>query len=336
MLRRRDVLLAGAAAIAGAVMPRAAHAGVAPSFHTNGLLPGSDAAQTAALQSALNEAARTGTPLFLPPGTYKTGCLSIEAQTEVRGVPGRTVLRAEPDEGGLFAVRGAGSVHLSGLVLDGANAGLGTQDALLTAIGTTDLTVHRCRILNSRKDGVLLSTSSGRITYCHFGRVAGTAVSTENASHIEIGHNVVDVAALGISVAASKNSEHDAVVHGNHIRHLLTRKIGACGGIGIGVDADCRVTANMIEGAPAYGILVGARHPVRAVDIAGNVIRGSHIGIGVSEDRLSGRARIAENLIDGTNEGGIRAMTGPRPVGPDLAGGHDVARGLIVHANVSR
>ena len=313
-LRRRDVILAGLAAFAGAVSPRALSA--AAPLQPFRLVPDGERTQTAALQAALDVAARTNMPFFLPPGTYKTGRLVLRSGTHVQGVPGHSILLDAGGQGGLFEMQGADKVRLSGLTLDGGHVPFGNDAALLAAIGATNLDIDTCRFVNGSGDGVSLKQTSGRIAHCRFEAIAGTAVSSQDATVLDINRNVVDTAATGIAVTGSNQAR--ASVRNNRVRNLYQRKIGACGGVGIHIAADCRVTDNVIEGAPAYGILVGTTEERHDVTVRGNVIRRSHIGIGVPEGRQAGRARLAENRIEGTNDGGIRAMKGPRPVGPDL------------------
>ena len=71
--------------------------------------------------------------------------------------------------------------------------------------------------------------------------------------------------------------------------------------------------------------------------VTGNVVRNSHIGIGVATASGAGTALITDNLIDGAKDGAIRAMNGPNPTGPDLAqASAESFRNLAVYANVAR
>ena len=152
-----------------------------------------------------------------------------------------------------------------------------------------------------------------------------------------IANNIVDTAAMGVSVTNFNEGGRLAVVQGNVIRNLFLRKTGETRGIGIGVEADSVVSRNVIEGAPSYGILVGWGDYLRDVSVTDNVIRKAHIGIGVSVRPAAGTALITDNLIDGTKDGAIRAMKGPTPTGPDLA--YDSAesyRNVAIYANVAR
>ncbi len=79
-----------------------------------------------------------------------------------------------------------------------------------------------------------------------------------------IANNTVDGAALGVSVCNFNEGGRIAVVQGNVIRNLLQKRpIGTApdddAGIGIYVEADTSVTGNVIENAPAFGIIAGWR-----------------------------------------------------------------------------
>lgn len=447
---RRDALLAGLGtglgtglgAGLGTWAPHAALAREASVSNDRGIVPAGGAiAQTATLQEALDDAARTGVPLFLPAGTYKTDTLTLKSGTHVHGVPGRTILK--PGGEPMLDVPGADNVRLSGLVLDGGGIPLGEDGALMTATEASSLDVSDCRFVNSGGGGVNLRKCAGRIANCTFGNIARAALFSEDASGLEItgnhlhdcgdngilvwrsdmgedgtlvsgnrieriaarsggsgqngngvnvfragsvlvtqnriadcaysairsnagsncqmianscsrlgevalyaefgfegaviANNIVDTAATGISVTNFNEGGRLAVVQGNIIRNIFFRKTGEVRGNGIAVEADTTVSGNVVEGAPAYGIIVGWGAYLRDVAVTGNVIRKSHIGIGVAANAGAGTALITDNLIDGAQDGAIRAMKGPTPIGPDLGlESAESYRNLAVYANVVR
>jgi len=153
---------------------------------------------------------------------------------------------------------------------------------------------------------------------------------------VVIANNLVDKAALGISVTNFKQGGRLAVVRGNRIRNLFFRKDIESRGIGIAVEADAVVSANVIEGAPAFGIMIGWGGYLRDVSVTGNHVRNAHIGIGVTASG-AGHALITDNMITGAKDGAIRAMDGPKPIGPDLARARAEAhRNLSVYSNAAR
>ncbi len=139
-----------------------------------------------------------------------------------------------------------------------------------------------------------------------------------------IANNTVDGAALGVSVCNFNEGGRMAVVQGNVIRNLLPKRpIGTApdddGGIGIYVEADTSVTGNVIENAPAFGIVAGWGKYLRDVAISGNVIRNAFAGIGVSVAAGAGTALINNNVISETPRGAVVGLDHARPITADLA-----------------
>src|SRR3954468_2115055 len=143
-----------------------------------------------------------------------------------------------------------------------------------------------------------------------------------------IANNTIDGAAIGVAVTNFNQGGRLAVVQGNLIRNLVTKRPAGTdpndgNGIGIGVEADAAVTGNIIENAPVAGISVGWGQYLRDVSVTGNVVRGAGVGIAVSVTPGAGSAVIADNLISGTKSGAIVGMDQRRAITGDLA--HDGA-----------
>jgi len=139
-----------------------------------------------------------------------------------------------------------------------------------------------------------------------------------------IANNIVDGAALGIVVTNFREGGRLAVLQGNVIRNLSSRRPpGAdphdAAGIGIGVEADTAVTGNVIENAPSAGIALGWGQYLRDVTVTGNVVRSADVGIAVSVVPGAGSAVIADNLISGARRGAILGMDRHTPVTGELA-----------------
>jgi len=445
---RRQLLMGGLglglAAAAGPRLTASREETDAPqAFSTYGIVPGGgEIDQTATLQLAADDAAETGTPLFLPAGIYSTSRLSLKSGTQITGVPGRSILHYR-DGGAILSLENVENVRLAGLVLDGEGKPLGERGALLAATETKHLDLSNCRFVGSAEDGVVLRKVSGWIKDCEIGDIRKGGLFSEDAGGLQIAHNhvrdcgdngimvwrseqgedativaanrieriaarsggsgqngnainvfragsvlisgnriadcafsairsnsgsncqmignscarlgevalyaefsfegaviannLVDRAAIGISVTNFNEGGRLAVVQGNLIRNLFLRKDVESRGIGIAVEADSVVTGNVIEGTPAYGIIIGWGRYLRDVSVTDNLIRNAHIGIGVSTDPSAGTALITNNLITGAKDGAIRAMSGPTAIGPDLAqASAEAYRNLAVYANVAR
>ncbi|WP_322516386.1 TIGR03808 family TAT-translocated repetitive protein [Rhodopseudomonas palustris] len=184
--------------------------------------------------------------------------------------------------------------------------------------------------------------SGNRIRNCDYSAVRGNSASnihiTDNsvsdvrevALYSEfafegaiISGNTVDGAALGVSVCNFNEGGRLSVVQGNIIRNLKPKRpIGTApdddAGIGIYVEADTAVTGNVIENAPAFGIVAGWGRYLRDVAITGNVVRKAFIGIGVSVMDGAGTAAINGNVIAEAPRGAVVGLDHARPVTPDL------------------
>jgi Pectate lyase superfamily protein len=284
---RREVILAGI------------ELGVAfaagPSFaRSRAVVPtGGATDQTEMLQSAVDAAAGSGLPLFLPPGTYSTRRLELRSGTHLTGVPGRSILHCR-NGGGLIGIAHAADIRLDGLVLDGDGRDMGVDGALLVATMVGRLQLSNCRFLRSGSGGILVS------------RCRDVAITS----------NIVDKAATGIAVTNLAQGCGRALIQGNLVRNLFFRKVAVFHGIGISIDADAVLKGNIVENAPAFGILVG--RDLRDVSITDNHLRNAHIGIGIPTEIVM-TAPVSGNTISRTKDGAIRAMRGPTPIGPDLA-----------------
>lgn len=293
-LSRRDMLFSslglGVAFAAGPCLARGNWA--VPS--TFGIMPARGTGdQTSMLQEAIDAAAKSRTPLFLPPGIYSTRRLELRSGTHLTGVPGKSILRC-CDGKVLIGVEQAQDIRLNGLVLDGCGQDMGIDGALFAATTVKRLHLSSCLFLRSGSGAILVSRSE----------------------NVVIDGNMIDRAATGIAVANGTKGGEPVRIQGNLVRNLFFRKIAVFHGNGITVEVDAMVTGNVVENAPGFGILVG--RDVRDLSIAKNDIRNAHIGIGIPA-AIVGTAPIAGNGISGVKDGAIRAMSGPTPVGPDLA-----------------
>ena len=134
-----------------------------------------------------------------------------------------------------------------------------------------------------------------------------------------IANNIVDGAALGVSVTNFNEGGRLAVVQGNLIRNLAPRRPAGTdpndgAGVGIGIEADTLVSGNVIENAPHAGITAGWGKYLRDVAITGNMVRNTGYGITVSVAPGAGTGLIANNLISGARLGPIVAMEWNKPV----------------------
>ena len=152
-----------------------------------------------------------------------------------------------------------------------------------------------------------------------------------------IANNLVDTAATGISVTNFNEGGRLAVVQGNILRNLFRREEEPEDkrGEGIAVEADAVVSGNVIESAPTAGLVIGSGTYLRDIVATGNLIRKARVGILVSEAG-AGICLIANNMISGAAEGGIRTMDrAGRPTGPELVGGEAGGKRLSLIGNLA-
>lgn len=154
-----------------------------------------------------------------------------------------------------------------------------------------------------------------------------------------IANNIVDGAAMGVSVTNFKQGGRLAVVQGNLIRNLIGHRPAGTdpndgAGIGIGVEADSLVNGNVIESAPHIGIAAGSGQYLRDVVINANIVRDADYGIAVSVAAGAGTSLIADNLIAGVRLAAIVGMEWNKPATGDLAkNGADHYAHLTINGN---
>lgn len=189
-----------------------------------------------------------------------------------------------------------------------------------------------------RAGGVIVS--GNRITRCAYSAIRGNSASNilmtgnscahlgEVALYAEfafegavISSNIVEDAASGIEVTNFNDGGRLAIVQGNLLRRLRRREKEAVDtrGDGIGVEADCVVTGNVIEDAPNAGIVVGWGQFMRNCQVSQNLVRNARYGILVTSDPGAGACLVATNMFSGIKEGAIRLMDHGVPQGADLA-----------------
>ncbi|MBS0247102.1 MAG: TIGR03808 family TAT-translocated repetitive protein [Proteobacteria bacterium] len=154
-ISRRD-LLAGSLLTVFAARAQAAQGLDAARY---GVRANADAEQTAALQKAINEAARAGQPLWLAPGRYRSGPLTLPAGSRITGQRDATRLTLS-GTGTLLAARGGGDIALSGVSLDGG----GRAEALVDLAAVTNVRIADCGFAQARGNGLTLTRCTGTVS----------------------------------------------------------------------------------------------------------------------------------------------------------------------------
>lgn len=134
-----------------------------------------------------------------------------------------------------------------------------------------------------------------------------------------VANNSLDTVGNGINVANSgqfgDGTSRSVIIEGNRISTILNNPIPDPGysppstiGNGIMVEQDCVVSGNLIENAARVGIQAGINSGARDLVVTGNLVINAPIGIGVSNDAVSGSGRsvvVSGNIVRGANIGGI-------------------------------
>lgn len=204
--------------------------------------------------------------------------------------------------------------------------GSGQYGNAINAFRANNVIVRGNRIKNCDYSAVRGNSSSNiQITGNSVSDVREVALYSEfSFQGAVIANNTVDGAAFGVSVCNFNDGGRIATVTGNIIRNLLPKRpIGTApddaAGIGIYVEADSAVTGNVIENAPAFGIVAGWGSYLRDVTISGNVIRKAPAGIGISVSAGAGTALVNNNMIAETSRGAVVGLDHLRIVTADLA-----------------
>lgn len=138
-----------------------------------------------------------------------------------------------------------------------------------------------------------------------------------------ISGNVVDGAAIGISLANFMQGGRMAVCANNLVRNLHASAPYSEGeqvfGIGISAEADTTITGNVIENAEGFGINLGWGPYLRDVVASSNVIRKADTGMAVSVVEGAGNTVISDNVISGFRTGAIVGHRWKEAVTGDLA-----------------
>lgn len=123
-----------------------------------GVRANADADQTQALQRAIDAAAKSRTPLWLAPGRYRTGPLTLPAAVQIAGERNATRLTLI-GAGSLLSARG-GAIALSGVMLDGG----GRAEALVDFTAVADLRIANCAFTQARGNGLTLTQCAGTVS----------------------------------------------------------------------------------------------------------------------------------------------------------------------------
>ncbi|WP_036838295.1 TIGR03808 family TAT-translocated repetitive protein [Pleomorphomonas oryzae] len=268
--------------------------------------------RSAELQAAINNAARTGRPLYIRAGRYDVSNIRLPDRARLVGVPGETQLIYSG--GGRFLYsEDARTLSLDGLLLDGANRALSDDDdGLLSLAFVEDLDASRLVVQGSVGHGIALTRAAGSLRDCHVSGAVGVGIlSTEGRALAIAGNAVSDCKGGGIHLRRWTAGDDGSTLHDNRIDRV--------GGAGIRLSSasSVRIADNDLHTVEGPAIIADAGSV--GASVSGNTIEGAGLGIallGSDGDRLS--------LVEGNT---VRNIMGDMPVA--AAGGR--AGGVGIH-----
>jgi len=142
-----------------------------------------------------------------------------------------------------------------------------------------------------------------------------------------VGNNIIDGAASGILIVNFNEGGRLATVTGNIVRNLRLEgpyhNDGAGFGYGIAAEADTVISANTIENAPRWGMVLGWGPYLRNIVASGNIIRQTPVGCAVSVVEGVGETLISGNLFQDIRDEAIAGYRWNEKVTGDLVAGAD-------------
>ncbi|MGP9811816.1 TIGR03808 family TAT-translocated repetitive protein [Rhodopseudomonas sp. NSM] len=316
----------------------------------SGIRPDSSDDQTAALQRAIDNAARARVPLALPPGHYRTGPLRLPSGAQLSGVRGATRLIFT---GGvsLFDSAGAETPTLSGLVLDGGAIPLPARRGLVHCVGARDLRITDCEITASGGCGIWLETTSGMISDNTLTAIAVTGVVSFDAKGLNVSRNtIIGANSNGVEILRTSVGDDGTLVTGNRIENI-TAGPGGSGQYGNAINAfragNVIVSGNRIRNCDYSAVRGNSASNIHIADnsvsdvrevalysefafegaiISGNTVDGAALGVSVCNFNEGGRLSVVQGNI-------IRNLRPKRPIG--TAPDDDAGIGIYVEADTA-
>lgn len=314
---RRHFLLGTAAGTAGLAVP-VQGVQAAPLSHYGldaaqfGVRPGAQEDQTGKLQRALDQAARTRVPLVLAPGVYRAGDLHLQANAQMLGVRGATLLVYTRGPS-LLSAEHADTVTISGLVLDGGGQRLPEGRALAHFDDIRALRVTECELRRAGGNAITLEACDGAVNGTTIADAADAALYANNSRGLVVSGNVIRGSGNnGILIWQSDKRPDGSIVVDNRIEETHARS-GGDGQNGNAVNVfragNVIVRGNVIRRATFSAIRGNSASNIQIV--ANNCTALDEVAI-YSEFGFEG-AVIADNVVDGAetaisvtnfNEGG--------------------------------
>ncbi|MGN6488164.1 MAG: TIGR03808 family TAT-translocated repetitive protein [Devosia sp.] len=195
------------------------------------------------------------------------------------------------------------------------NGGTGQNGNGISVFRCDDVLIANNRIADCAFTAIRLNATNNVVVSGNLCRNSGdVAILSQFAfTGSVISDNIVDGAALGISVTSMDRGGQLATITGNIVRNI--RAASAVNPetrpIGIYAEAETTITGNTVAAVAGTGIRAGTGEFLRNVVIADNVVSAADTGIGVSVAPGAGPVSITDNTVTARAHGivGLEAET---------------------------
>jgi uncharacterized secreted repeat protein (TIGR03808 family) len=270
---------------------------------------------TTHIQGLLDAAQAVGGTVFLPPGDYLTGNLTITAAMTLEMATGAAIKFDNTDlDNGLISISGdTGTVRIVGGCVDGNNETMSgvSFDALLSVFNRFgSLTVvEGVEVKNAVGNGVWSFDAPIDVIGCHVHDCTLSGVAASGVYPTKItGNLITDCAHNGVSIitfgAVAKYAGGGVVVSNNRIENI-TDGPGATGAYGNGIltyyCSDVTIVGNSIEGTDFSFIRANLSDNVT---ITGNTCKTSG-EVGIFVEFGASNVTVASNTVDACQGSGI-------------------------------
>ncbi|MDQ8729362.1 TIGR03808 family TAT-translocated repetitive protein [Bradyrhizobium sp. LHD-71] len=272
-----------------------------------GVRPGSPDDQTRALQRAVDDTARTGTPLALPPGVYRTRALRLPANAHLVGVRGATRLEFAGGGPSLLTSEGASNVSLTALTLDGSLIGLPSRRGLFHCENGREVRVVDCEFIDSGANAIWFDQVSGEVRNNIFRNTATTAFTSFDAQGLLVAQNtILGTRSNGIEIIRHQMGDDGTLVIDNRLEDIVAGP-GGSGQYGNAINAyraaNVIVRGNRIRNCDFSAI---RGNSASNIQIVGNSVTDVREVALYSEFGFEG-AIIANNVVDMCAIGAVAA-----------------------------
>jgi uncharacterized secreted repeat protein (TIGR03808 family) len=267
-----------------------------------GVRPGTDE-QTARLQRAIDQAARSRVPLLLSPGLYRAGDLKLPAGAQLLGVRGATRLALTRGPS-LLSSEGSDSITLSGLTFEGGNIALPQNIGLLNLTAVKGLRIADCTVLNANGNAIALAGCDGDISRNTVTGAADNALYCVDSKGLVISANTIRGAGNGGIRVWQGAKRHDGTIVADNTIEDIESRGGGTGQNGNAVNvfraADVIVRNNIIRRCAFTAVRSNGANNIQIIGNNCAVMKETAM---YAEFDFEG-AVVADNVID-TAENGI-------------------------------